>query len=62
MPGIEVRTTARILLEIGDAFGAASSGHLAAYAGIAPVTRNSGTSITSITIDQSTGRRSLATQ
>ncbi|EFL12360.1 transposase IS116/IS110/IS902 family protein [Streptomyces sp. AA4] len=45
MPGIGVRTSARILLEIGDASGFASSAHLAAYAGIAPVTRASGTSI-----------------
>ncbi|MEV0682219.1 IS110 family transposase [Actinosynnema sp. NPDC050436] len=45
MPGIGVRTAARILLEVGDASGFASSGHLAAYAGIAPVTRSSGSSI-----------------
>ncbi len=45
MPGIGVRTAARILLEIGDASNFASSAHLAAYAGIAPVTRSSGTSI-----------------
>ncbi|WP_410631230.1 IS110 family transposase [Amycolatopsis sp. cmx-4-83] len=45
MPGIGVRTAARILLEVGDATNFASSGHLAAYAGIAPVTRSSGTSI-----------------
>jgi transposase len=45
MPGIGVRTAARILLEIGDATGFKSSGHLAAYAGIAPVTRSSGSSI-----------------
>ncbi|MBP2180087.1 IS110 family transposase [Saccharothrix sp. AJ9571] len=45
MPGIGVRTAARILLEIGDASNFASSAHLAAYAGIAPVTRASGTSI-----------------
>jgi transposase len=45
MPGIGVRTAARILLEVGDASGFASSGHLAAYAGIAPVTRISGSSI-----------------
>jgi transposase len=45
MPGIGVRTAARILLEVGDASHFASSGHLAAYAGIAPVTRSSGTSI-----------------
>jgi transposase len=45
MPGIGVRTAARILLEIGDASAFTSSAHLAAYAGIAPVTRHSGTSI-----------------
>ncbi|MEU4521761.1 IS110 family transposase [Amycolatopsis sp. NPDC024027] len=45
MPGIGVRTAARILLEVGDASSFKSSGHLAAYAGIAPVTRSSGTSI-----------------
>ncbi|GAA5151778.1 IS110 family transposase [Amycolatopsis dongchuanensis] len=45
MPGIGVRTAARILLEIGDASAFKSSAHLAAYAGIAPVTRSSGTSI-----------------
>ncbi|ROP41601.1 IS110 family transposase [Saccharothrix texasensis] len=45
MPGVGVRTAARILLEIGDATGFKSSGHLAAYAGIAPVTRSSGSSI-----------------
>jgi len=36
---------ARILLEIGDASGFVSSAHLAAYAGIAPLTHRSGTSI-----------------
>lgn len=45
MPGIGIRTAARILLEIGDATGFKTSGHLAAYAGIAPVTRSSGSSI-----------------
>jgi transposase len=45
MPGIGVRTAARILLEIGDASSFASSAHLAAYAGIAPVTHRSGSSI-----------------
>jgi transposase len=45
MPGIGVRTGARILLEIGDASAFATSAHLAAYAGIAPVSRISGTSI-----------------
>lgn len=45
MPGIGVRTAARILLEIGDASSFANAAHLAAYAGIAPVTHQSGSSI-----------------
>jgi transposase len=45
MPGVGVRTAARILVEIGDASNFPTAGHLAAYAGIAPVTRRSGTSI-----------------
>lgn len=45
MPGIGIRTAARILLEIGDASAFKSSAHLAAYAGIAPVTHCSGSSI-----------------
>lgn len=45
MPGIGVRTAARILLEIGDASAFKTAGHLAAYAGIAPVTHHSGSSI-----------------
>jgi transposase len=44
MPGVGVRTAARILTEVvGKDF--ATAGHLASYAGIAPVTRRSGTSI-----------------
>jgi transposase len=45
MPGIGVRTCARILLEVGDGTAFATAGHLAAYAGLAPVTRRSGSSI-----------------
>ena len=44
-PGIGVRTGARILLEVGDGSSFPTSGHLAAYAGLAPVTRRSGSSI-----------------
>lgn len=44
-PGIAVRTAARILVEIGDASGFRSAAHLAAYAGLAPTTRRSGSSI-----------------
>ena len=44
MPGVGVRTAARILTEVvGKDF--ATAGHLACYAGIAAVTRRSGTSI-----------------
>lgn len=44
MPGVGVRTCARLLTEItGKQFPTA--GHLAAYAGLAPVTRRSGSSI-----------------
>jgi transposase len=42
MPGVGVRTAARILLEVGDASSFPTAGHLAAYAGLAPVTRQSG--------------------
>ncbi|WP_433223854.1 IS110 family transposase [Dactylosporangium sp. CS-047395] len=45
MPGIGVRTAARILLEVGDGGAFPTPGHLAAYAGLAPVTRRSGSSI-----------------
>lgn len=47
LPGIGPRTGARILAEIGDGSGFASGNKLAAYAGLAPVTRQSGTSIKS---------------
>jgi transposase len=45
IPGIGVRTGARILTEIGDINRFPTPGHLAAYAGLAPVTRQSGSSI-----------------
>ncbi len=45
MPGIGIKTAAQILLNIGDGSAFDTPGHLAAYAGIAPVTRRSGTSI-----------------
>ena len=38
-------TAARILLEVGDASSFPTAGHLASYAGLAPVTRRSGSSI-----------------
>jgi transposase len=45
MPGFGIRTTARVLLEIGDISAFPTPGHLAAYAGLAPVTHRSGSSI-----------------
>jgi transposase len=45
MPGVGIRTSARILLEVGDGSLLPTPGHLAAFAGIAPVTRRSGSSI-----------------
>lgn len=45
MPGVGIKTAAAILLTIGDAGRFTSPGHLPAYAGIAPVTRRSGSSI-----------------
>ena len=45
LPGIGPRTGARILAEIGDGTAFANGSKLAAYAGLAPVTRQSGTSI-----------------
>jgi transposase len=45
IPGIGARTGSRILTEIGDVTRFPSPGHLAAYAGLAPVTRQSGRSI-----------------
>jgi transposase len=45
LPGIGPRTGARILAEIGDGSRFASGDKLAAYAGLAPVTRQSGKSL-----------------
>ena len=44
MPGVGVRTAARLLTEVASS-AFTSSAHLAAYAGLAPVTRRSGSSI-----------------
>ncbi|MGY4918633.1 IS110 family transposase [Streptomyces sp. 900116325] len=45
MPGIGVRTGTRILIDVGDASTFATAGHLASYAGLAPASRISGSSI-----------------
>jgi transposase len=45
LPGVGVRTGARILIDVGDGTAFPSAAHLAAYAGLAPATRTSGSSI-----------------
>ncbi len=45
MPGVGVRTAASLLTIIGDVSAIPTAAHLAAYAGLAPVTRRSGSSI-----------------
>ena len=45
MPGIGLRTATKILTIIGDGSAFPTAAHLAAYAGLAPVTRRSGSSI-----------------
>jgi transposase len=45
LPGVGIRTGATLLVTIGDGSAFATAGHLASYAGLAPVTRASGTSI-----------------
>ncbi|WP_239135463.1 transposase, partial [Streptomyces sp. SID12488] len=45
MPGVGVRTAAVLLVTVGDGTGFPTAGHLASYAGLAPATRSSGTSI-----------------
>jgi transposase len=45
MPGVGARTTIEILKTVGDGSTFPTAGHFAAYAGLAPVTRQSGTSI-----------------
>ncbi|MCW2718478.1 IS110 family transposase [Pseudonocardia sp.] len=45
MPGLGFRTALKILTIVGDGAAFPTAAHLAAYAGLAPVTRRSGTSI-----------------
>jgi transposase len=45
MPGIGVRTAAVLLAAVGDGSSFPTAAHLASYAGLAPATRQSGTSI-----------------
>ncbi|PWJ02318.1 IS110 family transposase [Streptomyces sp. NWU49] len=45
MPGVGVRTAAVLLVTVGDGTSFPSAAHLASYAGLAPATRSSGSSI-----------------
>ncbi|GAB3970416.1 transposase [Plantactinospora veratri] len=45
MPGVGARTAVALLLTLGDGTAFRSPAHLAAYAGLAPVTRQSGRTI-----------------
>ncbi|GAA2960714.1 hypothetical protein GCM10010518_54470 [Kitasatospora cinereorecta] len=45
MPGVGVRTAAVLLTTVGDGTSFPTAGHLASYAGLAPTTKSSGTSI-----------------
>jgi transposase len=45
MPGVGVRTAAVVLVTVGDGTSFPVAAHLASYAGLAPTTKSSGTSI-----------------
>ncbi|PJE97220.1 IS110 family transposase [Streptomyces carminius] len=45
MPGVGVRTAATLLVTVGDGSSFPSAAHLASYAGLAPATKSSGSSI-----------------
>ncbi|MGW2651885.1 IS110 family transposase [Streptomyces sp. NPDC001393] len=45
MPGVAVRTAAVLLVTVGDGTSFPAAAHLASYAGLAPTTKSSGTSI-----------------
>lgn len=45
MPGVGVRTGARVLIDVDDGSTFPTAGHLASYAGLTPATRSSGSSM-----------------
>jgi transposase len=45
LPGVGVRTAAALLVTVGDGTSFPTAAHLAPYAGLAPTTKSSGTSI-----------------
>lgn len=58
MPGVGVKIAARLLAEIGGDISAfPTAAHLAAYAGLAPVTRRSGSSIRSERVNHGGNKR-----
>ena len=58
MPGVGVKIAARLLAEIGGEVSAfPTAAHLAAYAGLAPVTRRSGISIRSELVNRGGGKQ-----
>ncbi|MEI2815576.1 MAG: transposase [Microthrixaceae bacterium] len=57
MTGIGVKIGTAILVEIGDISNFETAGHLASYAGLAPVTKQSGSSLKSETRSRRGNRR-----
>ncbi|HTN99925.1 MAG TPA: IS110 family transposase [Microthrixaceae bacterium] len=57
MTGVGVKIATTILVEIGDIADFETAGHLASYAGLAPVTRQSGSSLKSETRSRRGNRR-----
>ncbi|OHR25227.1 transposase [Corynebacterium sp. HMSC061H03] len=57
MPGIGPKTAAQILMTVGDMSDFPTAGHLASYAGLAPRTHQSGTSIMSNALNRAGNKK-----
>ena len=57
IPGMGPKTTVRFLAEVGDINRFPTGGHLASYAGLAPVNRQSGTGLNTVTKDRAGNHR-----
>ncbi len=57
IPGMGPKTAVRFVAEIGDITKFPSGGHLASYAGLAPVNRQSGTGLNSVRKDRAGNHR-----
>jgi transposase len=55
--GLGVRTTTRFIAEVGDISQFPTGGHLASYAGLAPVNRQSGTGLNTVSKDRAGNHR-----